>query len=316
MKKGLSCREAFTAELENLARADRRIVALTSDARGSTALAAYAEALPEQFVEVGIAEQNEVGIAAGLAAVGYRPYVCAPASFMSARALEQIKVDVVYSRMNVKIFAVSGGVSYGALGFSHHSLHDIAVLRTFPGLRLVIPCDEVQMIGLLRALEKSDQPAYIRAGKAAMPLVYAPGTEFEVGKAVRLRDGGDATIVACGEMVAGALAAADALAAEGVQARVLDMHTLHPLDAAAVAAAARETGRIVTVEEHSVNGGLGAAVAQIVANHHPVPVRTLGFPDEFPVAGGSGDVFRHYGLDAAGIAAALRRLLPVRDRER
>jgi transketolase len=309
VKKGLSCREAFTAELEELARADRRIVALTSDARGSTSLAAYANALPGQFVEVGIAEQNEIGIAAGLAAVGYRPYVCAPASFMSARSLEQFKVDVVYSRMNVKIFAVSGGVSYGALGFSHHSIHDIAVLRTFPGLRLVIPCDGVQMVGLLRALENSDLPAYIRVGKAAMPLVYRAGTEFEVGKAVRLRDGDDATIIVCGEMVAGALDAADALAAEGVKVRVLDMHTLHPLDSEAVIAAARETGRIVTVEEHSVNGGLGAAVAQIAANHRPVPVRTLGFPDEFLVAGGSADVFRHYGLDATGIVAATRELL-------
>lgn len=313
MKKGLSCREAFTAELERLAGADGRIVALTSDARGSTSLKAYADALPEQFVEVGIAEQNEVGMAAGLAAVGLRPYVCAPASFMSARALEQIKVDVVYSRMNVKIFAVSGGISYGALGFSHHSTHDIAVMRAFPGLRVVLPCDEVQMVGLLRALEKTDDPAYIRAGKASMPLVYEPGTEFEIGKAVMLRDGGDLTIVACGETVWHALGAADALAAEGVEARVLDMHTLHPLDEAAIVAAARDTGRIVTVEEHSVNGGLGASVAQIVANHRPVPMRTLGLPDEFLVAGATGDLFRHYGLDAAGIAEASRTLPQIRN---
>ena len=309
MNMGLSCREAFTAELTRLGRANPDIVALTSDAKGSTSLKAFTEALPEQFVEVGIAEQNEVGMAAGLAAVGKRPYVCAPASFMSARALEQIKVDVAYSRMNVKIFAVSGGISYGALGLSHHSNHDIAVMRAIPGIRVVLPCDEVQTVGLLRELENSDLPAYIRVGKAAMPLVYEPGQRFEIGKAVRVRDGNDLTIVACGEMVWPSVVAADKLQEEGVGVRVLDMHTLHPLDEEAILAAARETGRIVTIEEHSVNGGLGAAVARLVVTHQPVPMRTLALPDENLVAGASPDVFRHYGLDADGLCSAARELL-------
>lgn len=309
MKKGLSCREAFTQELTRLGRENPDIVALTSDAKGSTSLGVFADALPAQFIEVGIAEQNEVGMAAGLAAVGKRPYVCAPASFLSARSLEQIKVDVVYSHMNVKFLAVSGGISYGALGFSHHSTHDIAVMRAFPGLKVVLPCDEAQTVGLLRALEKTNDPAYVRVGKVAMPIIYEPGTEFTIGKAVTLRQGRDVTIISCGELLWPALEAADLLAGEGVAARVLDMHTLHPLDHDAVLAAAAETGKIVTLEEHCVNGGLGAAVAQITATHTPVPMRILALPDADIVAGPSEKVFAHYGLNADGVCKAVRELL-------
>ncbi|MCC8115763.1 MAG: transketolase family protein [Planctomycetes bacterium] len=312
MEKGLSCREAFCAELTELGKQNPDIVALTSDAKGSTALGVFAEALPAQFVEVGIAEQNEIGMAAGLAAVGKKPYVCAPASFMSARALEQIKVDVAYSRMNVKILAVSGGISYGALGASHHSTHDIAVFRAIPGIQVILPCDEVQTRALVRELDKSSVPAYVRVGKAAMPNIYKPGTTFEIGKAVEVREGKDITVIACGEMVAPAVEAHDALRAEGVSARVLDMHTLSPIDVDAILRAA-ETGPIVTVEEHNVNGGLGAAVARIVCTHKPVAMRTLALPgDENVIAGPSPDVFKHYGLDRDGIAAAARELLKAR----
>ncbi len=309
MKKGLSCREAFCNEITEMAKKNPDIVALTSDATGSTALDVFVKALPEQFVEVGIAEQNEIGMAAGLAAVGKRPYVFAPASFMSARALEQIKVDLAYSRMNVKILAVSGGVSYGALGASHHSVHDIAVFRAIPGIRVLLPCDEIETVGLLHELEKSDEPAYVRVGKAAMPLVHEPGTKFEIGKAVRVREGGDCAIIACGEMVWPAAQAADKLAGEGIGAAVLDMHTLNPLDDEAILAAA-ERGPVITIEEHSVNGGLGASVARLTATHKPVRMRTLGLPgDENAVAGASGDVFRHYGLDCEGLCRAARELL-------
>ncbi len=309
MNKGLSCREAFTNELTNLGRANPDLVALTSDAKGSTSLGVFADALPAQFIEIGIAEQNEIGMAAGLAVAGKRPYVCAPASFLSARALEQIKVDVAYSRTNVKILAVSGGISYGALGFSHHSTHDVAVMRCFPGLRVVLPCDETQTVGLLRELEKTDDPAYVRVGKVAMPLVYEPGTKFSLDKAARPREGSDATVIACGEMVWPAVEAADLLAKEGVKVRVLDMHTLHPLDEEAVLAAAAETGRIVTIEEHSINGGLGAAVALLTATHQPIPIRALALPNANLVAGASPEVFKHYGLDSAGVCRAVRELL-------
>lgn len=308
MKKGLSCREAFTNELTRLGRINQDIVALTSDAKGSTSLNVFADALPGQFIEIGIAEQNEIGMAAGLAAVGKRPYVCAPASFLSARSLEQIKVDIAYSRTNVKMLAVSGGISYGALGFSHHSTHDIAVFRAIPGIHVVLPCDEAQTVGLLQALEAADFPAYVRVGKAAMPVVYEEGTKFEIGKAVTLRDGGDVAIIACGEMVWPALQAADQLAADGIRARVVDMHTLQPFDRDAVLEAAR-TGAIVTVEEHSIHGGLGAAVAEIVVQTNPAPMKILGLPHETIVAGPSPDVFAHYGLDATGIGQAARDLI-------
>lgn len=312
METGLSCREAFCDELTELGRKNPEIVALTSDAKGSTALGVFVTALPEQFVEVGIAEQNEIGMAAGLAAVGKRPYVCAPASFMSARALEQIKVDVAYSRTNVKILAVSGGISYGALGASHHSLHDIAVFRAIPGIRVILPCDEVQTRGLLRELEKSDVPAYIRVGKAAMPLIYQPGTRFEIGKAVHVRAGTDLTVIACGEMVYPAAEASGRLAAEGISLQVIDMHTLSPLDEEAILAAA-QTGPVITIEEHSVNGGLGASVARLVATHRPVPMRTLALPEnENAVAGPSSEVFKHYGLDSEGICRAARELMKAR----
>jgi transketolase len=309
MEKGLSCREAFCNELTELAKANTEIVALTSDAKGSTALGVFANARPAQFVEIGIAEQNEIGMAAGLAAVGKRPYVCAPASFLSARSLEQIKVDVAYSRSNVKILAVSGGISYGALGASHHSVHDIAVFRAIPGIRVILPCDEAQTVGLLRELEKDDLPAYIRVGKAAMPRVYADGTKFEIGKAVRVREGKDLTIIACGEMVYPAVDASEKLASEGISARVIDMHTLSPFDDAAVFDAA-ELGPIITIEEHNVNGGLGASVARLTATHTPVRMRTLALPEnENAVAGASPDVFKHYGLDAGGLCRAARELM-------
>ena len=309
MEKGLSCREAFCRELVELGRKNPEIVALTSEARGSSALGVFANALPDQFLEVGIAEQNEIGMAAGLAAVGKRPYVCAPASFLSARALEQIKVDVAYSRMNVKILAVSGGISYGALGMSHHSVHDVAALKAVPGIRIVLPCDEAQTVALLRELEAGDEPAYIRVGKAPMPIVYGPEAGFAVGKASRLRPGSDLTVIACGEMVYPAIEAFEQLAGEGISAQVLDMHTLNPLDDGAILAAA-EIGPIITIEEHSVNGGLGASAARLVVANRPVPMRILALPEtENAVAGPSGEVFRHYGLDRDGLCRAARELM-------
>ncbi|MDR2391133.1 MAG: transketolase family protein [Planctomycetota bacterium] len=309
MEKGLSCREAFCRELAELGRKNPEIVALTSDARGSSALGVFATALPDQFIEVGIAEQNEIGMAAGLAAVGKRPYVCAPASFLSARALEQIKVDVAYSRMNVKLLAVSGGISYGALGMSHHSVHDVAALRAMPGIRVILPCDEAQTVALLRGLEADDEPAYIRVGKAPMPIVYGPEAEFAVGKASRLRPGTDLTIIACGEMVYPAIEAFEQLAGEGISAQVLDMHTLSPLDGEAIFAAAG-IGPIITIEEHSVNGGLGASAARLVVTNRPVPMRILALPEtENAISGPSGEVFRHYGLDRDGLCRAARELM-------
>jgi transketolase len=302
MSNTIPCRKAFTDTLLALARQDKDIIAVTTDARGSVTLNDFAAALPEQFVECGIAEQNAVGVAAGLASAGKKVFVCGPACFYVARALEQVKVDVAYSGYNVTILGVSGGVSYGALGATHHSLHDIAVLRTFPGMHIVLPCDIYQTEKLVKTLLTHDHPVYVRVGRNAVPNVYSQADcPFEIGKANRLMDGKDLTIIGTGETVHHCLEAAKQLAAQGIRARVLDMHTLKPFDIEAVLEAASDTGRIVTVEEHSVFGGLGASVSEIVVQHKPIPMKLLGIPDENAVTGTSTEIFHHYRLDAEGI---------------
>ena len=298
----IPCRKMITDSLLEFGRQDKNIVAVTTDARGSVTLGDFAKELPGQFVELGIAEQNAVGVAAGLASAGKNVFVCGPACFYVARSLEQVKVDVAYSQMPVRILGVSGGVSYGALGATHHSLHDIAVLRAFPGMQVVLPCDIYESRRLAEQLRDWPHPVYIRVGRNAVPNVYdSYDIPFEIGKAIQLRDGRDLTIVGCGETVYHCAAAADALASKGIRARVLDMHSLKPFDSQAILKAAAETGRILTVEEHSIFGGLGAAVAQTVVENRPVPMKILGIPDENAVTGNSKEIFHHYGLDAAGI---------------
>ncbi len=298
----IPCRKAFTQTITELAKQDPSIMVITSDARGSVTLGDYAKELPDQFVEVGIAEQNEVGIAAGMATFGKRPFVCAPACFLSARSLEQVKVDVVYSKTNVKIIGISGGVSYGALGYSHQSLHDIAVTRTFPGMDVIIPSDRYQSEAITEWLAQSDTPAYVRMGRGAVADVYSQSKgSFTYGKANVLTEGDDITIIAAGETVIRALEASELLKAEGVSARVLDMATIKPIDREAILKAAKETKGIVSVEEHSIFGGLGSAVAEIVIQENPVPMRIIGIPDEITIEGESADIFNYYGLNAEGI---------------
>ncbi|ASA19756.1 transketolase family protein [Paenibacillus donghaensis] len=295
-------RQVICDTLLELAKDDRDIMVLASDSRGSAAMAPFANTFPEQFVEVGIAEQNLVGMAAGLAHSGKKPFVTSPACFLSMRSIEQIKVDVAYSRTNVKLIGISGGVSYGALGMSHHSVQDIAVARAIPGLAIVLPADRHETKKLTEALVKYDGGVYVRIGRNPVEDVYeSDDYPFEIGKAVIVQEGSDITIIAAGETVRVALDAAQALAESGVSARVINMHTIKPLDEEAIIAAARETGRIITVEEHSIYGGLGAAVAEVVVQHHPVPMKVLGIPDEPAIAGKSAEVFRHYGLTGDNI---------------
>jgi len=294
----------FTDTLVELAKQDKDIVAVTTDARGSVTLDSFAKELPAQFVELGIAEQNAVGVAAGLVSAGKKAFVCGPACFYVARSLEQVKVDVAYSANPVKILGVSGGVSYGALGFSHHSLHDIAVLRTFPGMHIVLPCDIYQTKKLVEELIDYPYPVYIRVGRNAVPNVYEnENPEFKIGKANLLLDGNDLTIIGTGEMVYHCLQAGKKLHELGIKARVIDMHTLKPFDKEIVEKAAKETGKIITVEEHSIYGGLGGAVAEIVSQSYPVPMRILGIPDENSVLGTPLQIFNHYGIDSEGILA-------------
>lgn len=306
----ISCRKAFTNTLLELAKEDKNIIALTTDARGSVTLDEFARQLPEQFIEVGIAEQNSVGIGAGMASCGKKPFVCGPASFLSTRSLEQVKVDVAYTHTNVKIIGVSGGVSYGSLGASHHSLHDIAVMRAIPGITVILPSDTIQTCQMTTALANFEGPVYVRMGRNPVPGVYTNSTlPFEIGKANLLLDGSDITIIGTGETVRHALDAALLLKNMGIYARVLDMHTLKPLDRDAVLKAGEETGHIITVEEHSIHGGLGAAVSELIVQSKPIPMRIIGIPDETVITGPSPEVFKHYGLTAEAICKTAEDML-------
>lgn len=300
----IACRKSFTDTLLELAREDKDIVAVTTDARGSVTLGDFANELPEQFVECGIAEQNAVGISAGLAHSGKKVFVCGPACFYVARSLEQVKVDLAYSRNNVKILGVSGGVAYGALGATHHSLHDIAALRTFPTMNIVLPCDARQTRKLVKQLVDYPAPVYVRVGRAAVPDVYENDDfEFNIGKSNTLLDGTDLTIIGTGETVYHAYQAGLELKNHGVNARVLDMAWIKPYDKEAILKAAKETGRIITVEEHSQFGGLGAIVTETISEN-PVPVHIIGIPDEDVIHGTSSEIFAHYGLNKDGIVKA------------
>lgn len=304
-----ACRKSFTDELLAKAREDKDIVVVTTDARGSVTLTDFAAELPAQFVECGIAEQNAVGIASGLAHSGKKVFACGPACFYVARSLEQVKVDMAYSENPVKILGVSGGVAYGALGATHHSLHDIAVLRTFPGMNIVLPCDARQTRKLVDILIDYPHPTYVRVGRAGVPEVYDNDDfDFAPGKAVKLLEGSDLTIIAAGETVWHALQAGRRLAEEGISARVLDMSWIKPCDEQAILDAASETGRIITVEEHSKFGGLGAMVAEVIAEN-PVPVKILGIPDENVVHGTNTEIFHHYGLDSDGIVKTAKHFV-------
>ncbi len=303
-----AARKAFTETLLELAKEDPTIFALATDSRGSVTLNDFVDALPNQFVECGIAEQDAVGIAAGLSNLGLRPFVCGPASFYATRAAEQVKVDVAYSRSNVKVIGVSGGVSYGALGGTHHAIQDIALFRAVPNMTVILPADANEAAAMTRVLARNSEPTYVRMGRGAVPDVYDPDVNFEVGKAIWLRYGKDAAIIACGEMVYHANEAAKLLEAEGILVSVLDMHTIKPLDEESVLKAA-QTGAVVTVEEHIIRGGLGGAVAEVICQNHPVKMKILGLPDETVYSGTSAEVFEHYRLNAEGIAEAVRELL-------
>ena len=310
MEPALANLEVFSATLLELARGDSDLLVVTSDSRGSAKLAPFAKAAPGQIVEVGIAEQNLVGIAAGLAAAGKNVFAVSPACFLTARSLEQIKNDVCYSDQPVSVIGISAGVSYGALGTTHHSLHDFAVLRAIHNITIVAPADNFETREAIKATAKLRTPAYLRFGKKTMPHLPRPVPGFELGKASLVRPGTDISFVACGETVAPALAAADLLAADGIDCRVVSMHTIKPLDEAAVLQAATETRGVITVEEHSINGGLGEACASLLLQTGVHPrFKIVGLPDDHTVTGSQPEIFRHYGMDGLGLAAIAKKLL-------
>lgn len=289
---------------------DKNIIVLTSDSRGSASMTEFARELPGQLVEVGIAEQNLVGIAAGLATCGKKPFAISPACFLTTRSIEQIKVDVAYSGTNVKLIGISGGVSYGALGMSHHSLQDIAVMRAIPGITIILPADRHETRKMMESLITFEGPVYVRIGRNPVEDVYKDlSYKYEIGRAVEMREGNDITIIATGETVKVAVDTSDALKAEGISCRVLNMHTIKPLDEEAIIKAAEETGHIITIEEHSVFGGLGSAVAEVVVQNRPVPMKILGIPDEPVIAGSSAQIFEYYGLSVSNLCKISKEML-------
>ncbi len=306
------CRKAFAQALEALAEADPRVVAVTNDSIGSSNIAGFRKRFPERFVNVGIAEQDLIGVSTGLAAAGKIPFVCGAACFLTARAMEQVKVDLGYSQSNVKMCGMSSGLAYGALGPTHHSIEDLAWTRVIPNLTVIVPADPLETRQAVAAIAASEGPVFLRVSRMPVPDVHPQGYRFQAGRAAILRQGSDVTLIACGTMVARALEAARLLDADGLSARVVNMSTIKPLDREAVVAAAEQTGAIVTVEEHSIFGGLGGAVAEMVVGACPVPVRILGVPGVFAPPGSAEWLLEHFGLTAEGIRAAAHQLVQGR----
>ena len=303
-------RLGFGLALTELAKRDTRVVAISADTLDLIGLRTMMAASPERVIEVGIAEQNAMGIASGLATTGMRPYLCGYAPFITARSMEQVRNDVAYANQRVVIGGAASGVSLGVAGGTHHALEDIALMRSLPNMTVVVPADAHQAYHATLATEDIDGPAYIRLGGRVEEAAVTPiGGPFHLGTAETLRDGDDVVIIACGALVAPALEAAATLAADGVDVRVLNMHTIKPLDRDAVLAAARETKGIVTAEEHHLTGGLGGAIAELLVETHPCRMRLVGMPDEFAIVGPTGKVRERYGMSAANIANKCRSLL-------
>jgi len=301
------CREAFQRTLIELAREDERIVAVVNDSVGSSKLNAFQDAFPDRLINVGIAEQNMVGVGAGLANGGRIPFVSGAAPFLTGRALEQIKADVAYSNTHVVLCGQSPGVSYGELGPTHHSIEDLSWTRAIDNLNVLVPADPAQTRAAVRWAVENPGPLYLRVPRFKVPDVTPDDAVLEPGRAITLRDGDDVTIVAVGTMVSRALDAAEALRADGIGARVINMPFVDPLDEATLLEAARDTRGIVTVEEAIVTGGLGAAVASLVAQHQPTPMRILGITG-FAPTGSASYLLDHFGLTADGIASAAHEL--------
>lgn len=304
-------RTAFIKELFELAKLDERIVLLTGDL-GFGVVTPFMEQLPRQFINAGVAEQNMTGMAAGLALSGKIAFTYSIANFPTMRCLEQVRNDVCYHNANVKIVSIGGGFTYGAMGATHHALEDLAVMRALPGLIVVAPGDPVEARAATRAIVAYHGPCYIRLGKAGEPVVHESAIDFEIGKAIRMRDGKDATLISTGGILQNVTRAAQRLAKAGIETRVLSMHTVKPLDAEAVLAAARETDAIFTIEEHSILGGLGSAVAEVLAESDgpKVPFRRIGIPPAFsPHIGSQEYLWERHGLTDEAIAQTIAGIL-------
>jgi len=305
----VDCRDAYSKSLEEMASADPRIVAVVNDSLSSTKLKGFASRFPDRLINVGIAEQNMVGVGAGLANGGKIPYVCGAACFLTARAMEQVKIDLGYSNSNVRLVGISSGMAYGELGPTHHSIEDMGWMRIIPNIAVIVPADAIETEAVMQYSARHVGPMFLRISRIPVPDVLIPGEKFELGKALCLREGTDITLMANGVLVCRAQQAAEELQKDGISARVLNMSSIKPIDREAIVDAAKNTGGIVTVEEHSIYGGLGGAVAEIVAQTHPVKMRILGVPGVFAPTGSAEFLLEHFGLTSEGIRAAALELL-------
>ena len=302
-------RDGFGEGLLELGRRDPRIVALSGDLEDSARAIWFKKEFPDRFFSVGIAEQDMVGAAAGLAMAGKIPFACSFSQFVSGKALEQMRVMVCYQRLDVKIVGSHGGLSVGADGATAEALEEVTHMRALPHMTVIVPCDAVEARKAAVASADYPGPVYLRLGRAPVPAVTEESDAFTVGEARLMRPGTDVAIVACGVMVAHALRAAEALAKDGVDARVINLHTIKPLVERALTAAAAETGAIVTAEEHTVLGGLGGAVAELLAQRHPVPMRMVGIQDRFGTSGDPAQLLKAFGLMPEDIVSAVRDVL-------
>ena len=308
----VDCRDAYAKALEEMAAQDARVCVVINDSLSSAKMKDFKTRYPSRFVNVGIAEQNMVGVGNGLANGGMIPYLCGASCFLTARAMEQVKVDLAYSKANVRICGMSSGMAYGQLGPTHHSVEDIAWTRILPNLSVIVPADDVETAAAMRYSLDHQGPMFLRISRIPVPRVHRDDYEFRLGRAVELREGVDVTIIANGVLVHRALEAARLLEEEGKSARVLNMSTVKPLDEQAILDAARTTKGIVTAEEGLAAGGLGGAVAEVLALHHPSPMRILGLPDVFAPTGSAEFLLEHFGLTADGMRRAAMELLAER----
>ncbi len=303
------CRDAFVGTLETLGAENTDIVAVCNDSVGSSKLGGFRDRFPDRLVNVGIAEQNMVGVGAGLANGGKIPFVCAAAPFLTGRALEQIKADVAYSETNVKLVGISSGMAYGELGATHHSIEDFAWIRALPNVPVIAPADRIETAAAVKWAAAHEGGCFLRLSRVGVPDLLSEDHVFELGKANRLREGQDLTVIANGVLTHRAIAAAVILEARGLSARVLNMATVRPIDGDAILDAARDTGAILTCEEHTVFGGLGSAVAEVVVDHHPVPMTRLGVPGIFAPTGSANFLLDEFGMSPDGIAESAMALV-------
>ena len=309
-RKKIATRESYGRTLAELGKEHEDFLVLDADLEGSTKTAVFRKAFPERHINCGIAEQNMIGVAAGIAATGRVAFASSFAMFAAGRAYEQIRNSVGYPQLNVKIAATHGGISVGEDGATHQCNEDFALMRTIPGMVVMVPSDDVEAAAMVRAAYEHKGPVYMRFSRLATPVFNNPETyKFEIGKAITMREGKDVAIIAAGLPVASAMEAAEKLAAEGIEARVIDMHTIKPLDEEAVLRAAKEIGKIVTVEEHSVIGGLGSAVAEVLAEQCPAKLKRVGVYDRYTESGPAEALIHHYGLDGEGVYSAIKAFL-------